>query len=152
MTGQVRAWVERIVGEYRPCAPVLEVGAHNINGTVRDLFPVPYTGLDAEAGEGVDVVGDVLTHHFGEEFATIVSVETLEHVTEPWTALARMGRWLRPGGHLIIAAPFMHGLCNHPRDYWRFTDQAIAYLFGYAGLKTLIAEMDEAHAYGVATK
>lgn len=40
-----------------------------------------------------------------EYFDTIVSIETLEHVTDPNQAAAEMARVLKPGGELLITAP-----------------------------------------------
>ena len=133
---------------------VLEVGSYNVNGSVRPLFKgQPYIGLDMRAGPGVDVVADVLTHEFEDgQFGTIVSTETLEHCAEPWTAIERMGRWLAPGGKMLISVPFRFDFHEFPSDYWRFTHEGLRLLFERAGLTTLEAEIIDSHAYGVATK
>ena len=152
MQENVRNWVASIVEELNPQAPVLEVGAYNINGSVRDLFPLPYVGFDMQAGAGVDEVGDILTHDFAEEFNTVVCCETLEHVTKPWVAVERMARVLKPGGYMIITAPFQHSIHDHPGDYWRFTDQGMRVLFEEAGLTTVKTELDDRTAFGVAQR
>lgn len=151
MIDKVRAWVETVAGECK--APVLEVGSYNVNGTVRDLFPVPYIGVDMREGPGVDVVCDVTRGHFADgEFQTIVTTETLEHVTEPWTAIDRMSRWLAEGGMMIVTVPFMFGKHDYPNDYWRMTGDGLRYLFERAGLTCLEAFTDDTHTFGVATK
>ena len=151
MIEDVRQW---IAGKAEHCrAPILEAGSLNINGTVRDLFPEPYIGLDMRRGKGVDVVADMLTYHgfADDQFNTIISVETLEHVTEPWVAMERFARWLAPGGLLLIAVPFEWPLHEHPSDYWRFTHHGLRLLAERVGLEVLTAELDH-HAYMMAQK
>lgn len=152
MKANVRAWVSKMVDELDIQSPVLEVGSYNENGTVRDLFPEPYLGIDMQAGNGVDEVKDVLTCHFAEEFNAIVCFETLEHVTKPWTAVERMARWLKPDGYLIVSAPFQHFIHDYPGDYWRFTDQGLRVLFEEAGLRTVRTDLDMTTAFGVAQR
>jgi glycosyltransferase involved in cell wall biosynthesis/SAM-dependent methyltransferase len=38
-------------------------------------------------------------------FDCLVLFETLEHVVEPWTLVAKLERWVRPGGRVIITVP-----------------------------------------------
>jgi SAM-dependent methyltransferase len=133
--------------------PVLEVGSFNVNGSVRSMFAEPYIGLDMRDGPGVDVVGDVLTHHFGDgEFNTIVSTETLEHCAQPWKAIERMSYWLAPGGKMLISVPFRFDFHEYPSDYWRMTHEGLKLLFEAAGLTTLEAEIIDTHTYGMAQK
>src|SRR4030042_1539293 len=62
MRSEVRAWVERIVAEFAPEVPVLEVGALDVNGTCRDLLPSDgYIGMDMRLGQGVDLLADILS-------------------------------------------------------------------------------------------
>ncbi|MCJ7510773.1 MAG: class I SAM-dependent methyltransferase [Dehalococcoidia bacterium] len=122
MREQVRAWVERIVAEYKPKGPVLEVGALNINGTIRDLFPQEgYVGLDKRAGPGVDLVADICDGEFFQQFRTVVCCETLEHIARPWEAIEEMHSTLRPGGLFIGTWCFVYAIHNEPEDYWRAT-------------------------------
>lgn len=147
MQANVYDWVKRACAKYAFEAPVLEVGAGNINGSIRRLFHEPYTGMDIEAGPGVDEVKDVLTCHFAEEFNTVVCCETLEHVTKPWKAVERMAQWLKPGGYMILSAPFCHFIHDYPGDYWRFTDQGFRLLFEDAGLTTVETEITAINGY-----
>lgn len=151
MIQPVLEWFGARAAECR--APVLELGSYYENGSVRDLFPQPYIGLDMRDGPGVDVVADVLTHEFQEgSFNTIVSTETLEHVTEPWTAIMRMARWLAPGGRMLISVPFSFPFHPYPQDYWRMTDTGLRYLMEKAGLTVLEAVIMDTHTYGMAVK
>lgn len=151
MIPAVREWVAERAPRCK--APVLEVGAMDMNGSVRDLFPEPYTAMDARDGIGVDLVADVLVHDFAlRRFATIVTVETLEHVTEPWTAIERMASWLQPGGLMLVSVPFMFEYHAFPDDYWRMTHQGLRLLFEHAGLAVLECEIIGTHTFGVAQK
>lgn len=154
MTENVMQWVHKTVEYYKPVGPVLEVGSMNINGSVREFFPdMEYIGMDMREGYGVDLVADVLKHHFADgQFGTIITTEMLEHCTEPWTAVDRMSRWIAPGGHLIVTVPFMFDIHDYPSDYWRFTREGLRYLFTHAGLQTIIATTDKSHSYGLARK
>ena len=71
-----------------------------------------------------DIFGDIAALPFGDgQFDCLIAAETLEHVTDPWTALRECHRVLRPGGIALFTTPFMwpyHGNQGYP-DYWRFT-------------------------------
>jgi SAM-dependent methyltransferase len=148
----VRRWLDERHDQCR--APVLEVGSYDVNGNVRDLFPEPYLGMDMREGPGVDLVANVLDKHyeFTNRFMTIVCVETLEHVTEPWVAVENMARWLAPEGVILVTIPFMLEKHDHPSDYWRMTDSGLWHLFERVGLNIIGVEMRKTHTMGWARK
>ena len=151
MIDAVRDWVAQHAADCWP--PVLEVGAYNMNGTIRDLLPESYIAMDMREGPGVDIVADVLAMEFvPDQFATIVCVETLEHVTEPWAAIDRMAGWLQPDGLLLVTVPFSWEYHPCPDDYWRMTASGLRYLFERAGLEVVECETRENTTYGVAKK
>ena len=138
MRAEVRNWVEAIVAEYQPQAVVLEVGALNINGTVRDLFPQEgYLGLDKRPGAGVDVVGDICKAEIAFAFGTVVCCETLEHIARPWEALVTMHKALLPSGLFIGTWCFRYEMHNEPEDYWRVTPAAFRLLLEDAGFRDI---------------
>jgi SAM-dependent methyltransferase len=84
---------------------VLDLGGRDINGSIRDLLPAAtWTGLDVEAGPGVDLVHDA-TRPWPEgfdRFDLVVCTEVLEHV-EKWAALLRTAAHaLEPGGPEVL--------------------------------------------------
>lgn len=83
---------------------VLEIGAYDVNGNPRALFPsAEYVGLDTRPGPGVDVVADGATWAGdGRRFDVVVSTETLEHAPDPAAILANARRRLKVGGLLIV--------------------------------------------------
>jgi SAM-dependent methyltransferase len=108
---------------------VVEAGAHDYNGSVRDVYlamsPETYIGTDAQAGPGVDIVcpAQDLPAAFGEASADVViSTEMLEHAEDWRGAVTGMARILAPGGLLLLTTrspgfPYH----PHPVDCWRFS-------------------------------
>jgi hypothetical protein len=102
MHPEVRSFVEMIRclrPEFFRDQRVLEIGARNINGSVRELFhDCIFTGVDAVPGPNVDVVA--LAHDFAPDaqFGTVFSTETLEHDPYWELSLAAMARFTAPGG------------------------------------------------------
>lgn len=102
-----------------------------------------YVSLDrCAAHDELDVVADLLRPlpFRPGTFDTIFCAQVLEHVREPWRALAALAEILHPGGHLILSVPhmgFLHGL---PHDYYRFTCHGIEHLLERVGLRPLWIE------------
>ena len=64
---------------------------------------------------------------------TIVSCNVLEHIYNHWFLLDEMQRILKSGGTLIGFVPFWVGYHPDPRDYFRYTREALERLFKDAG-------------------
>jgi SAM-dependent methyltransferase len=61
-------------------------------------------GFDAS---GVDIVSDITSIPEPDgSFDAVMCIEVLEHLPQPVNALAELARLLRPGGTLILTAPF----------------------------------------------
>ena len=67
-------------------------------------------------------------------FDTIFCCSVLEHVEDPFAAMAELSRVLRRGGNLIISVPFRYYLHGAPADYFRFTPFGVALMAQKAGL------------------
>ena len=110
---------------------ILEFGAMNINGSLRDLCPPVklYYGLDLEDGPGVDMVvkqGGLLQMRDGH-WDMVLSSSQLEHDPMFWQTFLEMARLVRIGGLIYINAPSVYKVHRHPMDYWRFNlDSAMA--------------------------
>lgn len=109
---------------------MVDVGALDVNGTVRELFKdAKYVGVDMRPGPNVDVVlnGHELSTYFPEDSVDcIVCFDTLEHDIKFWETVYEMRKILRPQGWLLIGVPsFNHGRHEHPSDYYRFLDTAL---------------------------
>ena len=87
---------------------IIDVGARDINGSCRPLFPnARYIGLDLHPGPAVDVVCDAATYQPANKCDLVLICEVLEHAAN-WRELIRVAAsWLRPDGRVLItcAAP-----------------------------------------------
>ncbi|MFN6980012.1 MAG: class I SAM-dependent methyltransferase, partial [Gemmobacter sp.] len=54
----------------------------------------------------IDIVCDLLDIPEDRQFDTVLCTEVLEHVPDPVAALAKLARLVRPGGQVIVTAPF----------------------------------------------
>jgi len=69
-----------------------------------------------------------------KSFDTVLSVQVLEHTPKPQSLLNEMARVLRPGGLLILSAPFSARLHEQPHDYFRYTPHGLRSMCEEAGL------------------
>lgn len=95
-----------------------------------------FIGLDIEAGDNVDLVFDICGDPAaldraleGARFDLVVCEHVLEHVRAPWRAAAAIQALLAPGGHLLVAVPWVHPHHARPDDYWRMSFAGVALLF-----------------------
>lgn len=99
------------------------------------LFPnaVEYLGTDIEMGLDVDFVADVhrLTKVTGEEQFDIIFTEAgFEHFKYPQLAAMEIMKALRVGGLVFIQTHQTFPIHAVPYDYFRFSKEALASLFG----------------------
>jgi SAM-dependent methyltransferase len=73
-------------------------------------------------------------------FDTVVLSDVLEHVPRPDALLAETRRVLRSGGKLLMNVPFLYWLHEQPRDFYRYTEHALAFLIRQAGLELVLLE------------
>lgn len=93
-----------------------------------------WTGIDMEAGAGVDVVADFVTLQSPKKYDTVIACEVLEHVPDPIKALNKLFRLLKDGGNLFITVPFCFHYHAYPDDYFRISPSAIRHYASEAGL------------------
>ena len=111
-----RPQIQRTLGMLPPGARVCDVGAGG-----RRITP-DVVAVDAFAGPGVDVVGDIHALPLPDnDFDCVFCTGTLEHVRDPARAVRQIYRILKPGGLVHIDVPFIQGYHADPTDYWRFT-------------------------------
>lgn len=104
---EARVFVERIATNVWPRLRVVEFGARNVNGGVRDLFATAsYLGVDLVEGPGVDVVADAAELCLSELNPpdTVVCCEVLEHAPNAREIVLNAGRLLGPTGVAIFTA------------------------------------------------
>src|SRR6516225_1952547 len=105
-------------------ATIVEIGACNVNGALRDFCPegANYIGLDIEAGPGVDYVvplGKPLP--LADNSADlVVSSSVLEHDACFWQTFLDLVRVAKPEGIIYFNAPSNGAYHRFPVDNWRF--------------------------------
>jgi len=111
---------------------VLDIGSLDVNGSVRDLFPLAdYIGLDMRPGDNVDVVGNSHDIPFDDDhFDMVLCLEMLEHDDNPFRTAREIKRVAKDNGTIIVCASGI-GMHKHdnPSDYWRFTREGFLLLF-----------------------
>lgn len=96
-------FVARAIARSGPRRRVVELGARDVNGSVRALFSdAAYTGVDVCSGPGVDVVADAAEYVADGAVDTVVCTSVLEHTPRAREIVANAYRVLEPGGVLIL--------------------------------------------------
>jgi SAM-dependent methyltransferase len=126
---------------------VLDLGTYHAHrkelSAHRSLFKNSYFTMDvlSRRGEpGPDIVGDIGSLPFRSgSVDAILCKEVLEHVRDPFRAVAEMRRVLKDGGLVFSTVPFLHpyhGTRGRLPDLWRFTEEGVAELFsGFSSLE-----------------
>ncbi len=118
-------------------ARILEVGARNWNGSLREIIqkwaPSEYIGADIVSGEGTDVVcsAEKLLEAFGpDSFDIIISTELLEHILDWKIVVSNLKKLCKPGGLILITTrSFGYKYHPFPNDYWRFEIEDMRKIF-----------------------
>jgi len=152
--------IRRLAADRAQPARVLDVGAALVNRSYRHTYRehVPpawaYVGCDLAPGENVDVVQPApYTLPFDDaSFDLVISGQVLEHVEEPARLVREMGRVLRPGGMVILTAPWRWEIHRYPLDCWRILPDGMAALLRTAGLDILETYIVERDCWGIGRK
>lgn len=108
----------------KPGARILEIGALDVNGSLRKFAPEDseYVGVDMVDGRGVDIVidPDKPLPFDAQSFDLAIASSVFEHDPAFWMTFLDLGRVLRDGGYLYINAPSNGKVHRYPEDHWRF--------------------------------
>jgi SAM-dependent methyltransferase len=122
-----------------PAPGVLELGVKRLYTGVKtkhdDWVPNAgeFLGTDIQDGIDVDIVADVhkLSETVGKErFDAIISCSSFEHFKYPHLAAHEIMKSLKIGGLLFIQTHQTYPVHGAPHDYFRFSREALAGLFG----------------------
>jgi SAM-dependent methyltransferase len=105
-------------------ATVADIGAQNVNGSLKDVFPenATYIGVDFVQGKGVDIIiDDPYKLPFEDNsLDAIVSSSCFEHSEFFWLLFNEIMRVLKPTGLFYLNAPSNGLFHRYPVDCWRF--------------------------------
>lgn len=103
-----------------------------------------YTGIDLGIGDSkwnyasLDAIADLTAIPFPDStFDAAINVVTLEHVREPATVIAELGRVLRADGRLLLIVPHEWEEHQTPHDYFRYTRYGVRHLLERAGFSRI---------------
>lgn len=103
---------------------ILEIGAKNVNGSLRSHAgsATTYVGIDFEPGLDVDIVvtPDAPLPVADGRFDLVIASSVLEHDPSFWSTFLQMCRKARPGGFIYINTPSNGEVHRYPSDNWRF--------------------------------
>lgn len=71
-------------------------------------------------------------------FDLILSIDVLEHVTDPFLSSSEISRVLKPGGILFIDLPFLQNEHGYPHHYFNATLEGVRVLFKDLNLKAQV--------------
>lgn len=122
--------------------PILLVGSkqyeydkENLQTCLKNLGFKDITGIDLFEGEGVDHAVDItdsasefITNH-KEYFSTIICMEVLTNVKNPFKASGNIISMLKKGGTSIMSECYVRKISKMPIDLWRFTYDGTKELF-----------------------
>jgi len=129
----------RLFSDYKP-GRLLDIGCGS--GEKRSVIPegVHYIGLDHPGTQHdsskVSIFGSAFNLPFQQaSFDSVFCTGVLEHLEEPEVAIREAFRILVPKGRAIYTVPLFWHLHEEPRDFYRYTNHILRYLFTKAGFK-----------------
>ena len=104
----------------------LDVGGGRKRGSFKAPSDATWLVLDSSREFCPHILGDAQNIPVKSNTVDCVKcTELLEHVELPERVLDEISRVLKPGGILILSAPFNVGIHSDPWDFLRFTDQKL---------------------------
>ena len=113
-------------------------------------FSAPHARLlniDVMNAENVNIVTDGSFIPIRDSVLdVVVAQEVLEHIADFQFTINELNRILKPSGLLYVQTPFQIGKHHGPQDYWRFSRDALEYLFENNAWK--LEEIGMVHGHG----
>lgn len=139
MHNSVLQFVQRATRDLPEAIRVLDIGALDVNGSARGLFPnaTEYVGVDLQEGPGVDDVADAhnLSDDWGrEQFDLILCLEMLEHDSAPWLTAAQIAAVGKPGALVLVSARGNGFPLHNEPDCFRFMEAGMRSVLEAGGL------------------
>lgn len=113
-------------------------GTRDITPFLRRHGVTGITRYDVMASGPGGVIGALESMPFaGGRFDSVLCNAVLEHVADAEQATRELARVVKPGGHLVVAVPFLQPYHPCPGDYQRYTADGLAALGRRAGLEVV---------------
>lgn len=160
----VKQFLQIAIKHFAILEPVYEIGSYQVEDQIgfadlRPFFPgKKYVGCDMRPGPGVDQIENVESLSVADgSVGTLLIMDTLEHVENPFHAVREIHRVLQDNGLLILSVPFNFEIHDYPSDYWRFTPACIHMLLKRFSFAIVLwekhpREIDPCEVYAVAGK
>ncbi len=124
---------------------VLEVGACNVNGSLRPLIeswgPAKYVGVDIVQGIGVDEIcsADEILDKYGKvSFDIIISTEMLEHVKDWRKVVSNFKNVCKRNGIILVTTRTKEAEYHAwPYDFWRYDIEDMTKIFSDFNIEKL---------------
>lgn len=133
-----QVFFEKKLREVAGVSPILDVGGgerfqKDLAGYEKLFAATDYKTLDVDIRYHPDIVASIYHIPLADEsMGAVICKSVLEHLEEPEHAVREMRRILRPGGKIFVCVPFIYPYHARPgvyRDYYRFSEDALRYLF-----------------------
>jgi len=108
---------------------VLYIGTNT--NVYRDIIPyTKFITLDIDKNLNPDIISDIHNIKIKDsQFDTIIVLQVLEHCYNPKKAMREVYRVLKRGGTTVVSVPFLFHYHGCPKDYYRFTEDSLKYIF-----------------------
>lgn len=104
---------------------VLDCGAG-----MRNTYYANVVNYEIVPYDSTDVLGVAEELPFRDDsFDAVLCLNVLEHVKDPFRVARELMRVLKPGGELMVVAPFLQPLHGYPHHYFNMTREGLATLF-----------------------
>ena len=136
-------FIDDINSKLKPGDTLLDAGAGDCHW--RKHFPeANYIGMDLAVGDSewdyshLDITGDLRNIPLAENSVdTIISIEVLEHLPEPWKVVAEFNRVLTQAGYLFLNCPQSFHQHQVPYDFFRYTPFGLRSLLENNGFEVI---------------
>lgn len=110
-----------------------DITAYLLAGAVTQVTKYDIASQDPEV-----IVGPIEAMPFAEgTFDSILCNAVLEHVSDAESSMQELARVIRPGGHIVLAVPFLQPFHACPTDFRRYTADGLSALGRNAGLEVV---------------
>jgi SAM-dependent methyltransferase len=132
--------------ELQPVVPYLSGHMLNAGSGSRDItLSLPpgtvtrVTNYDMDPSSPDIVVGPIESMPFADgTFDCVLCNAVLEHVASVEDSMRELARVVKPGGHVVVAVPFLQPFHFAPEDYRRYTADGLVDLGRRAGLESVV--------------